>query len=206
MVDLTDHVAFQAADDVAFALSLGGAAGNVGDRRLVESHPGDRLKGALPEWRFGRRNMSIDALSRAERIWAERSISEELHWSRPNQDDRVTLYLYDEPETALRRAAESHMARALVERTRDPRQRVIAATHSPELLDTTAAFVIEVKKMDGSSRVQAITGGTRSALHELGLNPSDLLRLARVYLLVEGRHDELLLRHYLGERRAAARI
>lgn len=166
---------------------------------------GERLKGALPEWRFGR-DIALRALSRAERIWAERSIAEVLHHSRQTLNDRVTLHLYDEPETALHRAAETHMARALVERTRDPRHQVIAATHSPELLDTETARVIEVKKFGPASQVQPMTVESRSALEGLGLNPSDLLRLTRVFLLVEGLHDELLLNHYLGDRLRAARI
>ena len=41
MVDLANDVAFEAADDVAFALALGGPARDVSKRGLVEPHPDD---------------------------------------------------------------------------------------------------------------------------------------------------------------------
>lgn len=41
VVDLSDDVAFEAADGVAFCLAFAGPAGNVGDGRFVELHPGN---------------------------------------------------------------------------------------------------------------------------------------------------------------------
>ena len=41
MVDLADDVAFEAADDVAFAESFGSSPGDVVDGGLVESHSDD---------------------------------------------------------------------------------------------------------------------------------------------------------------------
>ncbi len=42
LVDLAGEVALDAADDLAFGHAFGGAAGDVVDGRLVETHPHDR--------------------------------------------------------------------------------------------------------------------------------------------------------------------
>ena len=41
VIDLADYLAFQAADDVAFGFSFGGATGYVGDSWFMESHADD---------------------------------------------------------------------------------------------------------------------------------------------------------------------
>jgi len=181
--------------------------------QLSLSTPVARLYSPAFEWMFTRskdawRKVPLAELSKAERLWAERAILEAVHDALADPDDfeRRSLCLYDEPESALHRAAESHMARALVSRARDQRAVIVAATHSPELLDSPLANVIEVKRMTHRSHVQGLDPISRDALGELGLNPSDLLRLTRVFLLVEGLHDEVLLAHFLGDRLRDARV
>lgn len=181
--------------------------------RLRLTSPTDRLFTLPFEWRFSRRDdrwreVSIDKLSRAEKLWAERAIIEAVHAALPTRGDslRPTLHIYDEPESALHRSAESHMARSLVDRASDPRNIILVATHSPELLDASSANVVEVRRSDYRSFVQALHPASREALGQLGLNPSDLLRLTRVFLLVEGLHDQVLLEHFLGDRLRRARV
>lgn len=154
--------------------------------------------------------MRLDGLSRAERLWAERVILDALYWQRRNADPstRQAVYLLDEPESALHRAAEAHMAASVVARAGDPRRIMVVATHSPELLDATSAHVIEVQRGAadrGRSRVRPLTFDDRSDLANLGLTPSDLLRWPKVFVLVEGMHDEVLLEHFLGPRLRRAR-
>lgn len=176
--------------------------------QLQLAAPHERFYRPSLEWRFSRDNnkwryVGLDDLSRAEKIWAERAI---MRATKPARRDSVEVHLFDEPESALHRAAESHMAKSLVSMTNETDSVVVAATHSPELLDTATANVIEIKRSGRSSVVQPLDAGSRDALSGLGLNPSDLLRLTRVFLLVEGLHDEVLLDHFLGDRLREARI
>ena len=178
-----------------------------------------RFSGPAAQWSFRRarsqRLISLDGLSRAERIWAGDAIAEALYWhrrdhlARPGDELRPIVAILDEPESALHRSAEAHTARALVRRATDPRKVVIAATHSPELLDVTDARILEVKRdggRNGRSIVRELDLNERAALDDLGLTPSDLLRWPRVFLLVEGAHDEALLDAYFGNRLRAARV
>lgn len=171
----------------------------------------ERLFSPAFEWRFSRQRgrfgrLSAANLSRAEGLWADRSIIEAVHRHQRGGSARLSLYLYDEPEAALHRAAESNMATELLERARDPKITIVAATHSPELLDAPSANVIEVRRSASRSTVQELDAASRDHLDALGLNPSDLLRLTRIFLLVEGLHDEVLLEHFLGERLRRARV
>jgi hypothetical protein len=158
--------------------------------------------------------IGLAGLSRAEEAWAGRSIAEALYWhtreelTPPTNPLRAVLSILDEPEAALHRSAEAYMARALAQQAHDPRRIVIAATHSPELLDLRDAHVIEVRRgHEGQpSRVQELDLRDRNALDQLGLTPSDLLRWPRVFLLVEGEHDEVIINALLGDRLRAARV
>lgn len=177
-----------------------------------------RFSSPVAEWTFKRvgvgQRIAMTGLSRAERQWAEFAIREALYWTQrehmPAPDQlRHVVRLMDEPEAALHRSAESHMSRGLVDLTRDPRNIVIAATHSPELLDANEARLVEVKRgagIGGTSLVRTLDLSDREALTDLGLQPSDLLRWPRVFLLVEGAHDEALLDELVGDRLRAARV
>ncbi|WP_193597436.1 hypothetical protein [Microbacterium sp. YJN-G] len=180
------------------------------------------LRASMPalEWRFHRAStarvqVGLDGLSKAERLWAERSINEAVYWHRREHDAskllslRPAVYLLDEPESALHRAAEAFMARSLLARAKDAPRALIVATHSPELLDTTEARLVELRHDGGDNRtptVRRLDFADRQALDALGLTPSDLLRWPRVLLLVEGMHDEVLLDHYFADRLRAARV
>lgn len=187
---------------------------------LSIASPSQRLARPAVEWRFHHNRVSTSSvglrdLSRAEQAWAERAILESLYWHRretfaPEASlARPAVYLLDEPEAALHRAAEAHMARSLVANASDPRNVIVAATHSPELLDAPEAHLIEVKRgaaLSGRSLVHHLDFSDRTVLAELGLLPSDLLRWPRVILLVEGLHDEVLLDAFLGARLRDARV
>jgi predicted ATPase len=178
-----------------------------------------RFSRPAAQWLFRRARggqlIEFENLSRAERIWAGAAVNDALYWhrrdhtSRPGDELRPLVTILDEPESALHRSAEAHTARALVERARDPRKIIFAATHSPELLDANEARIIEVKRGGagrGMSMVRELDLADRAALDELGLMPSDLLRWPRVFLLVEGAHDEALLDAFFGDRLRMARV
>lgn len=102
------------------------------------------------------------------------------------------------------------MSAALVSLTGDPREVVVAATHSPALLDSPSAHLVEIQRGAGHhygrSLVHALDVADLNDLGRMGLMPSDLLGRPRVILLVEGPHDEELLDAFLGARLRKARV
>lgn len=107
-----------------------------------------------------------------------------------------SLLILDEPEAHLHRSAEHHMAQGLRDRITPEVGYVIAATHSPELLDSPRSHLYWVDNME----LTPLEGVELNRLEALGLRPSDLLSITRVLLVVEGRHDELVLTELLGDR------
>jgi len=157
--ELLTAVAEELAQQVTVALSEVLLDGPVANLHIAD--PRDRFTQAPVEWWFsrgnrGHRDLRLEQLSRAERSWAQYIIREELFWHRrssalfmktgENDMLRPVLTLLDEPEGALHRAAEAHMARSLRRRAADPRKWILAATHSPELLDAPDARITEVAR------------------------------------------------------------
>ncbi|MBC7518099.1 MAG: hypothetical protein H7248_04325 [Microbacteriaceae bacterium] len=187
---------------------------------LETSHSVWPFQSGPANWKFRRRDamqrgVGLDNLSRAERGWAEHAIAEAIYWHRRDvisnelESLRPLVALIDEPEAGLHRAAEANAARALVRQAQDPRRIVVTATHSPELLNSRLAEVIEVKRgagIYGKSHVHRFTMEDRNSLLDMGLTVSDLLRWPRIFLLVEGEHDEIVLDAFLGQRLRTARV
>lgn len=159
--------------------------------------------------------MPFEAMSSAERKWLARAVADALYWVERDVQTgtslRTALTILDEPEAALHRSAESRVARTLNEMVKnDPRRMVIAATHSPDLLylDDTNLFKVGRVSHPGAhrSQVQRLPRGDRQALEGLGLNPGDLLQHTKIFLLVEGHHEELILEELFGDRLRKARV
>ena len=91
------------------------------------------------------------------------------------------------------------MAAYIAHEASKPNRAFVVATHSPELMNAPNAHVIEVRRLDGRLAVAPLGLIERRTLGELGLHPSDLLHRHRAILLVEGRHDELILNEMLGD-------
>jgi hypothetical protein len=170
-------------------------------------------------WRFRQSTIApqidLSSLSSAEKKWASLAILYAVdrlsrrNESGPSVHHRRTILLVDEPESALHRAAESRAAEFLQRLAKAPGNVLFVATHSPELLDLQDASLIEIakdKSASPTSRIQRLNLADRNALMRLGLRPSDLLRWPKVFLLVEGLHDQLVLEGYFGDRLRAARI
>lgn len=116
----------------------------------------------------------------------------------------VTL---DEPEAALHRSAEAHMAQGLAKWARHLPARVVVASHSPEVLDLPDAQLLHVARRDKPhTEVMPLTAPSRGTLSAFGLTPSDLLRRQRAFLLVEGRHEEIVLDGLIGDALHEARV
>lgn len=134
----------------------------------------------------------LETLSRAERRWAEIAITLSV-------GDAYPLLIIDEPEAALHRSAEEHMARGLAKLASDGHT-IVVATHAPSLLDTGVATVLEIRRNSLGSVVHALDRSVRDNLEDLGLSPSDLLGGVRSFVLVEGLHDEWVISRAIGAR------
>ena len=162
--------------------------------------------GELPDVR------TLAGLSTAQQRWARWSIEMALNLmgrTSPGAPSlsKSRLYLLDEPEAALHRSAEAQMARYFNCLSRTPEPHMIVATHSPELLETDTARVYEVSRMKGGwRRLQVLDAASRENMTALGLQPSDLLRRQRGLVLVEGRHDELILEELFGAEMRRLRV
>lgn len=165
--------------------------------------------------------LELDALSFAERRWAHTAISLSLASHRTAGPDPVEevgrlgiegdpsdsptpsvvgaiWLLLDEPERGLHRTAEAQMGRGI--RTLAARGiRTVLATHSPELLDREIGDIRYVRRRSVNGEGCVIPMARFDSIRDsLGLNPSDLLRRARGFALVEGEHDREVLRGMIG--------
>ena len=106
-----------------------------------------------------------------------------------------TPYLIiDEPERGLHRAAEAHMADGLRALVMNHGVRLIAATHSPELIDTEFGQLLHLDAPGAAPN--ELTRGEAAELRSFGLQPTALLSRDRGYLVVEGEHDKQILEGY----------
>lgn len=149
---------------------------------------------------YGSSKVPLAKLSRAESRWARIAVRRAL-----DQKGATTALIIDEPEAALHRAAERHMARGLDGLTTLGPQ-VIVATHSPEVLNAQTTGLIHVFKDGDRTRVGQMPPLGAETLEKLGLSPSDLLGLYRIFLLVEGEHDEVVLQALCSDMLEAARV
>ena len=176
--------------------------------------PSEWFVGEVPEWTatVEGRVISIGRLSSAELRWALAS----LQWALSGLDEsRPQILIIDEPERGLHRMRERelpHMLNAL--RSNSSTLMVLAASHAPAFLDVRVdAALHHVSRLRGYPTVlRNVDLGTTSLTSEtatnLGLTPSDLLQLTRVFVLVEGVHDEIVLSKLIGDdlRKAGGRI
>lgn len=142
----------------------------------------------------------VVSLSRAESRWARIAVRRAVNYS-----TSTSALIIDEPEAALHRAAERHMSRGLDGLATFGPQ-VVVATHSPEVLNAPATHNIHVSKHDGRTGIGEMPILGTETLAVLGLSPSDLLGLYRIFLLVEGEHDQIVIRTLCGEFLDAARV
>ena len=112
--------------------------------------------------------------------------------------DAPGVYVVDEPEAHLHPRAIASVRSWLGELARTATA-VLAASHSPMLLDTDSPLAARVLVLsrDGGTELHAVTGTADNSLAEtageLGITKGDLLLMTRLVLFVEGIHDVIIL-------------
>lgn len=176
--------------------------------------PSEWFVGEVPEWTatVDDRGISIGRLSSAELRWALAS----LQWALSGLDEsRPQVFIMDEPERGLHRMRERELPQMLnALRGNSANMMIMAASHAPAFLDVRVdAALHHISRLRGyPTALRKVDLGTTSLTSDtatnLGLTPSDLLQLTRVFVLVEGAHDEIVLNELIGGdvRRAGGRI
>lgn len=142
-------------------------------------------------------------LSAAEQTWGLLAIHRATAAS---TDDYRAIVLIDEPEQGLHRAAEPNALGTLAEFGQNDSTWLWCATHSPVLLTDNRVQPIAIReelhsvddRIESLSSMRRLGSRERDELEALGLGPTDLLATRRAFLLVEGEHDDIVLRELVG--------
>lgn len=167
------------------------------------------LRGHAPRWRVRQGDVTyeLDGLGSAHQRLARLAIARSS-----NRLVRSTyghsLTILDEPERALHPTAVDRIRSAAT----DLDSVVLVASHSPAFLDDPDAQLIHIRSTrSGLVRLSPATLwagdeiGLDHVAYDLGIRRSDLLALTRVFVLVEGPHDEAVLGHLCRDAIAASR-
>jgi len=140
--------------------------------------------------------MPIDLLSTAQQRWVKLAV--EIA-SIPDNCP-IRLVCIDEPEAGLHRRAERFMARGLQKIVTSQSLTLVIATHSPEFLGISDARLHHVhRNANGKTEIESLTNDLRQHLEEFGLDKVDLLQMCRMFLVVEGQHDAIVLGELIGD-------
>lgn len=146
----------------------------------------------------------------------ERRSDEDGHWAprhEPEIGEPGRLYVLDEPERHLHPEAQEQAARWLASRI-DEQTSFLLATHALPFLSLPAhevEYALVSRGEDGLTRAKPMTDDVWGFLDEriadAGVGSrAQLIQLARAFLVVEGAHDESVIRHFYRERLARERI
>lgn len=166
--------------------------------------PSEWFVGEVPEWtaEVEGGTIGLGRLSSAEQRWALTA----LQWAISGLDpSRPQMFLMDEPERGLHRMRERELPRMLKNICgRSNQMMVLTASHAPSFLDVRArADLHHVSRLLGrATSLRSVDLGTSLFTSQpaevLGLSSADLLQLTRVFVLVEGVHDEKVLNVTIG--------
>lgn len=109
------------------------------------------------------------------------------------------VLLLDEPERGLHPTAQRFLASGLQDMVREIGLQAVLATHAPALLGGGSR--LRHVRRDRLGLVEGVELPTAFVddLADLGLHAADLVQLTRAFVIVEGRHDELVLEHMIGD-------
>lgn len=148
-------------------------------------------------------DVSFSALSNAEQRWAALALQVAV-LERTGRTSLGMLVL-DEPEAGLHPLARRDVARGLATWVSELGVRIMLASHAAEFLDLDVADLWHVERDSDMASIRplprehllAFTNGDHG--RALGLTPAEALNLVRVFVIVEGAHDEVLLKAWLGD-------
>lgn len=176
---------------------------------FVLGTPNGWFAGEPPHWTavesHSRMVVELCDLSTAQQRWATLSIA--LAVQQASDDALPVLFLCDEPEMGLHRSAEEALPSGLSAVAREADAAIVVATHSAPMLnawEVEKLYVARAPKGASTCRplrdVVGTTWGDRDRLLEqLGLTPADILQLVRVFVVVEGAHDQAIIESLLAE-------
>jgi len=157
--------------------------------------PEDQTLGTFELWRARDRSgedLVIADLSTATKRLANLAI--QIALAEETRPDDLKILLLDEPDLGLHRSAERVLFAALERLGAKTNFLVVVATHSPLALGLRTAKLHHVTRNDdGGIDFKKLSLKSKDQLHVLGLSISDTLALTRVFMIVEGRHDEIVL-------------
>jgi energy-coupling factor transporter ATP-binding protein EcfA2 len=132
-----------------------------------------------------------------------------LAWEGTDLRWNLVLRVIDEPEAHLHPLAQRLVANGLA-RLVNEGQNVIIASHSPYFIDIPDWEKFHIRWAGDESRFSRFGSGEIGAqsliARDLGLTSGELLHWVACVLLVEGAHDELILREFFGPELRAAGI
>lgn len=173
--------------------------------KLELKSPSKWFVGEVPDWtaEIEGGTIGLGRLSGAEQRWALTA----LQWAISGLDpSRPQMFLMDEPERGLHRMRERELPRMLNNVcSRSKQMMVLTASHAPSFLDVRAgADLHHVSRLRGqATSLRSVDLGTSLFTSQpaevLGLSSADLLQLTTVFVLVEGFHDENVLRVAIGD-------
>lgn len=153
-------------------------------------------------------NVSLDALSAAEHRWS--GVAIQLAVLAETRSAVRSVLLLDEPEAGLHPLARRDAAAGLEVVAHQLGATIVLASHAVEFLSLNIADVWHVERTGPLADVQPLPSEQllRLALPagdgRLGLTPAEALSLVRLFVVVEGAHDEALLTRWLANELAAA--
>ena len=131
----------------------------------------------------------LENLSSAQRRWASFALQIALL----ERSTLPFLIVLDEPEAALHRRAERHLAQGIQSLAEELGASVVVATHSPSFLNIPDARLVRVHRdSKGKTALESMDHQLRDRISQLGLNTEDLLQFCRTALLVEGEHELII--------------
>lgn len=157
------------------------------------------LEGRRPAWQYLEKSsgewLPISALSSAQARWARLAVG----LAPTPRGGLPVVFMCDEPEAGLHRLAERHLATGLHRLSIRTGVNVMAATHSPRLLDANHMRPVLVHRAPhGAVAISPVSlslvdrsSAERTAEHH-GLTVGDLTALMGLSVVVEGVHDEFV--------------
>lgn len=139
----------------------------------------------------------LAGLSAAQQRWA--SVAVALAVAGQQRDSNPLIFLFDEPEHGLHRGLEDRLPQALLGLARTSGVAIVAATHSPAMLNQPQISRMHVNRVRGHATAEHLPLEVTLRLDRdlaalsLGLSPAALLQTVRVFVLVEGQHDKAIL-------------